>query len=44
MREIKFRAWWVEKNKFLWNVQEFYDTLADLKHGNFKVIGNIHEK
>ena len=34
MREIKFRAWWVEKNIMLHDVQDFYDTLGDDWHGN----------
>lgn len=34
MREIKFRAWMIEKNLMLHNVHLFYDTLGDEEHGN----------
>jgi len=34
MRQIKFRAWWIKEKTMLHNVQSFYDTLGDKKHGN----------
>ena len=34
MREIKFRAWWKASKIMLNNVQDFYDTLGDKRHGN----------
>ena len=34
MRQIKFRAWWIPSGKFLWNVQQFYDTLGQDDNGN----------
>jgi uncharacterized phage protein (TIGR01671 family) len=34
MREIKFRAWWIEKKIILHNVHDFYDQLGDYSRGN----------
>jgi len=34
MREIKFRAWWIEKSIMLNDAHDFYDTLGDVERGN----------
>ena len=34
MRQIKFRAWWVEEKKMLHNAQNFYDGLNRRDNGN----------